>query len=192
MKRMPCNGLRLMISVVLVACLGATAASGQRRSSKERDLHEWQVKAEKMRSHLLPAMRANGVDLWVIMSRENNPDPALELFGGNGITGWYGHRNAYLFWDSGEDLETTVIGTHLSDHLELFYDTIQSYHDAEAGLAPSLREYIESRDPKSIAIRDEQSAPPKPPLHLPVAPRSNPLPRSRRPTHSSQALRLPG
>ncbi len=152
MKRLPHNRPRLMTAVVLVACLGATAASGQNRSSRERDLHEWQVKAEKMRTHLLPAMRANGVDLWVIMSRENNPDPALELFGGNGITGWYGHRNAYLFWDSGDDLETTVIGTHLSDHLELFYDTIQSYHDAEAGLAPSLREYIESRDPKSIAI----------------------------------------
>ena len=46
--------------------------------------------------------------------------------GGNGITGWYGHRNAFLFRDPGDGkpLETHVIGTHLSGHLKLFYDKI--------------------------------------------------------------------
>ena len=31
---------------------------------------------------------------------------ALELFGGSGITGWYGHRNAYLFYDRGGDFHS--------------------------------------------------------------------------------------
>ena len=43
-----------------------------------------------MRRHLLPLMRAHEIDLWIILSRENAPDPALELFGGYGVTGWYG------------------------------------------------------------------------------------------------------
>ena len=148
--RRPIAGALTLALVVALAAPGDVTA--QNRSSKERDLREWQVKAEKMREHLLPAMRAHGVDLWIIMSRENNPDPALELFGGNGISGWYGHRNAYLFWDSGKGLETTVIGTHLSGHLELFYDSIESYHSNDEGLAPNLRSYVAERDPKNIAV----------------------------------------
>ena len=91
----------------------ATLSAELVRRNVER---EWQVKAKKMRTVLLPLMRKHNVDLWVIMSRENAPDPAIELFGGIGVTGWYGHRNAYLFRDPGDGkpLETTVIGTHLS------------------------------------------------------------------------------
>jgi hypothetical protein len=118
---------------------------------------EWQVKAKKMRTVLLPLMRKHNVDLWVIMSRENAPDPAIELFGGNGVTGWYGHRNAYLFRDPGEGkpLETHVIGTHLSGHLEQFYDTIEPY--GQEGLKPHLRKYFDARQPKRIAINQSRT-----------------------------------
>ena len=119
------------------------------RAGTER---EWTIKAEKMRPHLLPLMRRHGVDLWIILSRENTPDPLVELFGGYGVTGWYGHRNAYLFFDvgAGDTLETTALGTHLSGHLRRLYDTITPY--GEEGLKPHLREYIETRDPRRIAI----------------------------------------
>ena len=119
---------------------------------RERTEREWDVKAEKMRTELQPLMREHGVDLWLVLSRENAPDPALELFGGYGITGWYGHRNAYLFYDPGDGaaLETTAIGTHLSGHLNRFYDRRVPY--GEEGLAPHLREYLDDRDPATIAI----------------------------------------
>ena len=123
---------------------------------RERTEREWDVKAEKMRRHLLPLMRAHEIDLWVILSRENAPDPALELFGGYGVTGWYGHRNAYLFHDAGDDgLETTVLGTHLSGHLARFYDTRELY--GEEGLEPHLRRYVEERDPRRIAINQSRT-----------------------------------
>ena len=124
---------------------------------RERTEREWDVKAEKMRTHLQPLMRQHGIDLWVILSRENAPDPALELFGGYGVTGWYGHRNAYLFFDpGGEDaLETTAIGTHLSGHMRRFYDTLESY--GEEGLEPHLRRYIEGRDPEVIAVNQSRT-----------------------------------
>ena len=139
-----------LLALLLVAPLDA-----QTRNSRDRDLREWRVKADKMRTHLLPTMREHGVDMWIIMSRENNVDPALALFGGYGISGWYGHRNAYLFYDNGTRLETTVIGTHLSGHLELFYDDIQSY--GEEGLAPHLRRYVMERNPDAIAINQSYS-----------------------------------
>ena len=139
---------------VQAAAAGATQLTPELiRARTER---EWEVKAEKMRRHLLPLMRAHEIDLWIILSRENAPDPALELFGGYGITGWYGHRNAYLFHDAGEEgLQTTVLGTHLSDHLAPFYDTRTLY--GEEGLAPHLRRYVEARDPRRIAVNQSRT-----------------------------------
>lgn len=128
-------------------------------SVRENTELEWILKADKMRQHLIPTMRKHGVTLWVIMSRENAVDPALELFGGSGITGWYGHRNAYLFHDRGGDaasaLETTVFGTHLSGHLRRFYDTVQSY--GEPGLKPLLQQYVAERNPARIAINQSRT-----------------------------------
>jgi len=131
-----------------------TVLPAQARDSRKRDLHEWEVKAEKMKRHLQPTMREHGVDMWILMSRENNPDPALELFGGYGITGWYGHRNAYVFYDAGGDapLEKVVFGTHTSRFLERFFDRIESYHGDGEGLAPLLGAYVRDQDPTRIAI----------------------------------------
>ena len=118
----------------------------------DRAMHEAAVKAEKMRLYLQPAMRRNGIDMWIIMSREFHPDPVLDLFGGYGMTGWYGHRNAYVFYDPGGEspLESVIFGTHQSDHMLQFFDRIESY--AEEGLRPHLRKYVHFVDPDRIAI----------------------------------------
>ncbi len=111
-----------------------------------------------MEERLLPTMREHGIDMWILMSRENHPDPILELFGGYGVSGWYGHRNAYIFYDPatpGLPLETTVIGTHLSDHSKRFFANIVPY--GENGLAPLLRRHIEERDPETIAINESRT-----------------------------------
>ena len=44
---------------------------------RERTEREWTIKAEKMRRHLLPLMRRHDIDLWIILSRENAPDPLV-------------------------------------------------------------------------------------------------------------------
>lgn len=148
------------LGVAALAALAAPAPVGAGQPSPEllraRTEREWDVKADKMRRRLLPLMRAHEIDLWVILSRENAPDPALELFGGHGITGWYGHRNAYLLHDAGEDgLRTTALGTHLSGHLARFYDTREVY--GEEGLAPHLRRYVEARGPRRIAVNQSRT-----------------------------------
>ncbi len=115
-------------------------------------MHEWEVKLEKMELHLQPAMRRAGVDMWIIMSREFNVDPMLQMFGGYGISGWYGHRNAYIFFDpgDGEPLERTLIGTHQSGRMRDFFPTIIGY--GEEGLKPHLAAFIAERDPQRIAV----------------------------------------
>jgi hypothetical protein len=157
--------LAAAIALLTVACSQPAPAPATSPSASDplspaavraRTEREWTVKADKMRKHLLPLMRKHHIDLWVIMSRENAPDPVLELFGGLGLTGWYGHRNAYLFHDKGDaGLETIVIGTHLSQHLKAFYGTIQSY--GEEGLKPHLVKYLSERKPKMIAINQSRT-----------------------------------
>jgi hypothetical protein len=151
--------LRRQFLSAIVALLLAPSAHAQITPEliRARTEREWDVKAEKMRTHLQPLMREHGIDLWLVLSRENAPDPALDLFGGYGVTGWYGHRNAYLFFDPGGDaaLETTAIGTHLSGHLRRFYDTVMPY--GEEGLAPHLRGYLDERDPATIAINQSRT-----------------------------------
>ena len=152
---------RRVVGVLTVLAIGAAPVFVLAQVTPEliraRTEREWTVKAEKMHQYLLPLMRRHGIDLWIILSRENTPDPLLELFGGYGITGWYGHRNAYLFADpgAGHTLETTAIGTHLSGHLRRFYDTITPY--GEEGLKPHLRDYLESHDPQRIAINQSRT-----------------------------------
>lgn len=139
------------LGLALLLFLESTA-EGQTGMSRERHEREWEVKAKKMERHLLPTMRKHGFDMWILMSRENHPDPILDLFGAYGVSGWYGHRNAYIFYDAGEGepLETTVLGTHLSDHLKRFYTNVVTY--GEEGLAVHLGKHVEERDPEKIAI----------------------------------------
>lgn len=138
--------LALVVLSLLVPSTGTTAQELRTRSERE-----WQVKAEKLEQRLLPLMREHGIDMWIILSRENHPDPALDLFGGHGISGWYGHRNAYIFSDRGEaGLERVLIGTHQSGHMRRFFPTILSY--GEEGLAPHLHRHVAERDPQVIAV----------------------------------------
>jgi hypothetical protein len=129
----------------------------QQGSSLERELREWAVKKEKMERYLRTAMRRQGIDMWIILSREFNPDPILELFGGLGVSGWYGHRNAYIFRDPGGDapLERIIFGTHQSDHMRQFFPIIVTY--GEEGLAPHLSDYVRKWKPRHIAINSSKT-----------------------------------
>jgi Xaa-Pro aminopeptidase len=146
---------RLTLVLVLAATIAA-AASAQtatpERTPLERMLHEWEVKLEKMNTQLQPAMRDNGIDMWIVFSREFNVDPVMQLFGDYGISGWYGHRNVYILRDPGEGqpLERVLIGTHQSGRMRDFFPTIIGY--GEEGFAPHLREYMERVDPQRIAV----------------------------------------
>lgn len=126
-------------------------------SALQRERHEWAVKKEKMDLYLRDAMRRQSIDMWIILSREFNPDPMLDLFGGHGISGWYGHRNAYIFRDPGGDepLEKIIFGTHQSGHMHAFFDRIVTY--GKEGLAPHLRTYVRKADPENIAINKSRT-----------------------------------
>jgi len=150
------RSLAMLLLILLAVAAAPAPASAQvateQRTPLERLLHEWEAKLEKMETRLQPAMRDNGIDMWIIFSREFNVDPVLQLFGGYGISGWYGHRNVYILRDpgQGQPLERVLIGTHQSGRMRDFFPTIIGY--GEEGFAGHLREYIERTDPQRIAV----------------------------------------
>jgi Xaa-Pro aminopeptidase len=123
--------------------------------SKERMQREWATKLEKLETTLQPLMQRHGIDMWIIVTRENDPDPMVQLFG-DYVSTSSGHRNASIFFDpgDGQPLERIILGTHIRGHiLPFFPETPAAGHGyGQEGLAPHLREYVHARDPGTIAI----------------------------------------
>src|SRR5690349_6527645 len=84
------------------------------------------IVAEKLQRSLLPAMRDAGIDMWIVIDRENNADPLHDELGG----GYSGPGAAFLFFDGGgADAERIYLGqeqpvdspiTRLYDHKEYY------------------------------------------------------------------------
>ncbi len=114
---------------------------------------------EKLRTALLPAMRAHGIDMWIVLDRENHPDPLHEEIGG----GFAGVRSAYIFFDSGgEAPEKIYLGSHVQPGdsvIEQVYDEKIYYGYSREGLTPHLREAVHARDPERIGINTSRTLP---------------------------------
>ena len=120
--------------------------------SAERFELEQAIVREKLNTALLPAMRAHGIDMWVVLDRENHPDPISESLGG----GHSGVRTAFIFFDNGSDKPEKI---YLSSHelgansvVSQVYDVKKYYGYSKEGLMPLLREAILSRKPKHIGV----------------------------------------
>jgi len=107
------------------------------------------IRKEKFDLVLLGAMRDNHVDMWIHIVESGKKDPlALDL------GGWFEYRawepiGYYIFTDRGGDrIERAILGGEDPDGL---YDIIGSGND--------LREFVEERDPKVIAVNISNSLP---------------------------------
>ncbi|MBK5112114.1 MAG: M24 family metallopeptidase [Candidatus Heimdallarchaeota archaeon] len=96
------------------------------------------IRKEKFRIILPIAMRENEIDMWIHVMREGNPDPlTIDLGGDNGY---------FVFTDRGEDrIERAVFGgdeelLHTTEVYDIF------------GSVDELKQFIEERNPKTIAI----------------------------------------
>ena len=114
--------------------------------------------ARRLDTVLLEAMRNHEIDAWMTFSREHNLDPILSEIGG----GWGGVRNAYIFFDRGEERPDKVfIGSHqLRDRtIPGIYDELIYYGYTPEGIRPHLRSVIEERDPQRIGINVSPTLP---------------------------------
>ena len=125
----------------------------------ERARIQTAIVEEKLRTTLLPAMRAHDIDMWIVLDRENHPDPLHDEIGG----GFGGVRSAYIFHDSGgAEPEKIYLGSHVQPGdsvIEQIYDEKVYYGYSDDGIIPELREVVHSRDPQRIGINTSKTLP---------------------------------
>jgi Xaa-Pro aminopeptidase len=137
----------LTVFFTLIVLLSTDSVYAQK--SKQRYEILRLIRHEKFDLVLPGAMRDNTVDMWIHVVESGKKDPlALDL------GGWFEYRawepiGYYIFSDRGKDrIERTILGGEDQDGL---YDIIGSGKD--------LREFVEERDPKVIAINMSTSLP---------------------------------
>ena len=159
---------RIMIVLILVLLTVPVAIA---QAQEMNDLREWnnQIRLEKFDLVLPQAMKKNNVDMWIHVMREAISDP----FGAEGLGSTSG---VFVFTDRGGDrIERAVLGRRwgdtqrqrredVSDLIKDFgaYDIIANpVFVSEPASSPmteydyrfkGLREFVEARDPKRIAV----------------------------------------
>lgn len=137
MKNAVVKILAVLTFVIHITGVANAAGEAQRRWERMN-----QIRQEKFDLVLPEVMRENKIDMWITVSREGHDDPLTEDFG-KGYVGSYGY---YIFSDRGGDrIERAVlgIGTALVEDNGA-YDIMTESFD--------LREFVEERDPQSIAL----------------------------------------
>jgi len=149
--------LTVLLSLLLI---GNPKPKKEDSSSQNPKPMDWkaEMRSKRVNTFVLPAMRAAGIDMWVVLSRENNPDPIAADLGAGSVVG----RTACIFVDTGDSLRKIAIAasydiTPIKD--SGIYDEIISYKSE--GLLPHLREWVTRFNPKKIGVnisRDEPIA----------------------------------
>lgn len=107
------------------------------------------LRRERIEAFLLEALRTNNVDLWLVVTRENNPDPlAADLAAENAVL-----PAALLFEVREGALHTRAICANFDvDPFRAsgIYQQVSSY--GSEGLLPHLREAVQAIDPQRIAV----------------------------------------
>lgn len=114
---------------------------------------------KKLNDVLVNAMRANGIDMWIVIDRENNEDPLHDEIGG----GYSGVRGAFIFFDRGiEGIEKLFVGSHVEPSTAIsphVYDSLTYYGYSKDGLTPIIREIVHERQPRKIGINQSRTLP---------------------------------
>lgn len=117
------------------------------------------IVVEKLGAPLLAAMRNHDIDLWLVVDRENNPDPLHEEVGG----GFSGVRGARLFHDDGgERPRRLYLGSHehpANSVVGQAFDEKTYYGYHPDGITPHLRAAIERLDPERIGVNTSPTLP---------------------------------
>jgi Xaa-Pro aminopeptidase len=125
------------IVLTLATALPASAQEARRRWEIQR-----QIRLDKFEQVLPKAMRAHGIDMWIVAVKENHYDPLWNDLGRGYVSG----IGYYVFTDRGADrIERAALGPSgymLSESGA--YDIL--------GPASALAEHVKTRDPKRIGL----------------------------------------
>jgi Xaa-Pro aminopeptidase len=144
----PSRRLHAAILSVALAALGGLPLPAQAPAEHARTRWErsCQIRRDQFDLILPAAMRDHGVDMWIVMQKENQFDPMYDDLG----RGYVGSVGYWIFTDRGGDrIERAAIGVS-------GYQLDRCGYDLVRGFAP-LKPFIAERNPKRIAINMSES-----------------------------------
>ena len=142
------SGVGITLSVMLIAAVVLVAGDNGSRPVRERAAIHDRIVAKRLDTVLGPAMRANNIQMWIVLGREYNPDPVFPFVTPDGT--YPGAGNAYVFIDRGTERPLrVVVGSHQFKQ-SAFFDRVIAARGNAVGV--ELRKLAEEFSPKRIGI----------------------------------------
>src|SRR5918995_2110045 len=149
----------IYINVLLLFALSFTVYPQTSNSAKSLpkllSLREQQVVREswlkkRLDTMLLPMMRQQKVDMWIVVNEEFHADPVTAYIAPP--LPYVGRRDFFIFADRGGDkLDRLAIVRYPEEPLKSFFEVL---NPLGRDFAATLRRIIEERNPKTIAFND--------------------------------------
>lgn len=146
---------RVLVLVVLLT--SATAFSQTRKGveplpklltvREQQALREQWLK-KRLDTILLPLMRQQKIDMWIVTNEEFHQDPVTEYIAPP--LPYNGRRDFFIFADRGGDkLDRIALVRYPEEHLKYFYEIL---NPPGSQVTATLKRIVEERKPKTIAL----------------------------------------
>jgi Xaa-Pro dipeptidase len=103
---------------------------------------------KRLDTMLLPMMRQQKIDMWIVTNEEFHPDPVTEYIAPP--LPYNGRRDFFIFADRGGDkLDRIALVRYAEEHLKYFYEVLNPPGNQ---VTATLKRIVEERKPKTIAL----------------------------------------
>jgi Xaa-Pro dipeptidase len=103
---------------------------------------------KRLDTMLLPMMRQQKIDMWIVTNEEFHADPVTEYIAPP--LPYVGRREFFIFADrGGEKLDRIALVRYGEEHLKLFFEVLTP---PGRNIADTLRRIVTERNPKTIAL----------------------------------------
>src|SRR4030095_6873671 len=117
-------------------------------SVREQQAVREQWLKKRLDTLLLPMMRQQKIDMWIVTNEEFHPEPVVHHIAPP--IPYQGRRDFFIFADRGGDkLDRIALVRYPEEHLKYFFEVL---NPPGRDIAATLRRVVEERSPKSIAI----------------------------------------
>ena len=145
--------LSLTVVIALVVTFTVSAQSTKQATPKLLSVREQQAVREtwlkkRLDTMLLPMMRAQKIDMWIVVNEEFHSDPVTAYIAPP--VPYVGRRDFFIFADRGGDkLDRIALVRYPEEHLKYFFEIS---NPPGSDIPTTLKKIVEERNPKTIAL----------------------------------------
>ena len=145
--------LSIIVTLILTFTWSALGQTKNLTAPKLLSVREQQALREtwlkkRLDTLLLPMMRQQKIDMWIVVNEEFHPDPLTPYIAPP--IPYQGRRDFFIFADRGGDkLDRIALVRYSEEHLKYFFEIS---NPAGRDIPATLKKIVEERNPKTIAL----------------------------------------